>query len=177
MHRSSKHIPDQPTDSHTQRHTEHIIPKSDCLSASVCMPLHSSRHCTMSVPSSTTFGDNVPWEKLAADAKLAVASALDSHFAASIPQLDRATTPFGSHVHVTDNVRQLLSEPQTTALPRHGSSAELNPRSRRASADTRDTITYTPATHRISKAKKGKRVHACQFPGCPKVFTRAEHRR
>lgn len=38
-------------------------------------------------------------------------------------------------------------------------------------------ITYTPTTHRISKAKKGKRVHACQYPGCEKVFTRAEHRR
>ncbi|KAJ5544756.1 hypothetical protein N7461_007060 [Penicillium sp. DV-2018c] len=38
-------------------------------------------------------------------------------------------------------------------------------------------ITYTPTTHRISKAKKGKRVHACQYPGCGKVFTRAEHRR
>lgn len=30
-------------------------------------------------------------------------------------------------------------------------------------------ITYTPTTHRISKAKKGKKVHACEFPGCPKV--------
>ena len=38
-------------------------------------------------------------------------------------------------------------------------------------------ITYTPTTHRISKAKKGKRVHACEYPGCTKVFTRAEHRR
>ncbi|PKY07390.1 hypothetical protein P168DRAFT_324809 [Aspergillus campestris IBT 28561] len=38
-------------------------------------------------------------------------------------------------------------------------------------------VTYTPTTHRISKAKKGKRVHACQYPGCAKVFTRAEHRR
>ncbi|RMZ84277.1 hypothetical protein DV738_g763, partial [Chaetothyriales sp. CBS 135597] len=32
-------------------------------------------------------------------------------------------------------------------------------------------------TGRISKAKKGKRVHACSFEGCGKVFTRAEHRR
>ena len=32
-------------------------------------------------------------------------------------------------------------------------------------------ITYTPTTHRISKAKKGKKVHACEFPGCNKVFT------
>jgi hypothetical protein len=30
-------------------------------------------------------------------------------------------------------------------------------------------VTYTPTTHRISKAKKGKRVHACQYPGCGKV--------
>ncbi|KAJ5697699.1 hypothetical protein N7488_011383 [Penicillium malachiteum] len=30
---------------------------------------------------------------------------------------------------------------------------------------------------KVSKAKKGKRVHACEFPGCVKVFTRAEHRR
>ncbi|KAJ5194771.1 uncharacterized protein N7498_008209 [Penicillium cinerascens] len=31
--------------------------------------------------------------------------------------------------------------------------------------------------HRVSKARKGKRVHACEHPGCGKVFTRAEHRR
>lgn len=31
--------------------------------------------------------------------------------------------------------------------------------------------------HRVSKAKKGKRVHACEYAGCDKVFTRAEHRR
>ncbi|KAJ6102522.1 hypothetical protein N7486_004949 [Penicillium sp. IBT 16267x] len=30
---------------------------------------------------------------------------------------------------------------------------------------------------KMSKAKKGKRVHACEFAGCFKVFTRAEHRR
>ena len=32
-----------------------------------------------------------------------------------------------------------------------------------------EEITYTPTTHRISKAKKGKKVHNCTFPGCPKV--------
>ncbi|CAG8152406.1 unnamed protein product [Penicillium nalgiovense] len=44
-------------------------------------------------------------------------------------------------------------------------------------ADANVPVTYTPTTHRISKAKKGKRVHACQYPACGKVFTRAEHRR
>ena len=55
-------------------------------------------------------------------------------------------------------------------------------------------ITYTPITHRPSKAKKGKKVHQCEHPGCDKVskgnwsisspwltiqkvFTRAEHRK
>ncbi|KAJ5206165.1 Zinc finger C2H2 [Penicillium cf. griseofulvum] len=48
---------------------------------------------------------------------------------------------------------------------------------RQSSQDDTMPVTYTPTTHRISKAKKGKRVHACQYPGCGKVFTRAEHRR
>jgi hypothetical protein len=34
-------------------------------------------------------------------------------------------------------------------------------------------VTYTPTTHRVSKAKKGKRVHACEFPGCNKVCARS----
>lgn len=36
--------------------------------------------------------------------------------------------------------------------------------------DIQVPVTYTPTTHRISKAKKGKRVHACEFPGCNKVW-------
>ena len=36
-------------------------------------------------------------------------------------------------------------------------------------------ITYTPTTHRISKAKKGKKVHACEFPGCTKVRLISDH--
>ncbi|KAK2861218.1 hypothetical protein FQN49_004429 [Arthroderma sp. PD_2] len=64
-----------------------------------------------------------------------------------------------------------------------GMSANMGTRKSAPKPQRRETInvsvpvTYTPATHRISKAKKGKRVHACQFPGCSKVFTRAEHRR
>jgi hypothetical protein len=33
-----------------------------------------------------------------------------------------------------------------------------------------EEITYTPTTHRISKAKKGKKVHVCTSPGCGKVY-------
>jgi hypothetical protein len=38
--------------------------------------------------------------------------------------------------------------------------------------DPSGEITYTPTTHRISKAKKGKKVHACEYPGCTKVGIR-----
>lgn len=36
-------------------------------------------------------------------------------------------------------------------------------------------IKYTPVTGRISRAKKGVKVHTCET--CHKVFTRAEHLR
>jgi hypothetical protein len=37
-------------------------------------------------------------------------------------------------------------------------------------------ITYTPTTHRVSKAKKGKKVHACEYPGCSKVCHNAKRK-
>jgi hypothetical protein len=40
---------------------------------------------------------------------------------------------------------------------------------RTSSISIEGPVTYTPTTHRVSKAKKGKRVHACEFPGCGKV--------
>ena len=41
------------------------------------------------------------------------------------------------------------------------------------SSDHAGEVTYTPTTHRISKAKKGKKVHLCEHPGCGKVSHRA----
>lgn len=75
------------------------------------------------------------------------------------------------------------SDPSTTSSAQVGASAasgsdpSVNIRRTSSVSDIPLPITYTPTTHRISKAKKGKRVHACEFPGCNKVFTRAEHRR
>ncbi|KAL8698267.1 MAG: hypothetical protein Q9224_001928 [Gallowayella concinna] len=39
------------------------------------------------------------------------------------------------------------------------------------SSDPAAEVTYTPTTHRISKAKKGKKVHVCEYPGCGKPIT------
>lgn len=39
-----------------------------------------------------------------------------------------------------------------------------------ATVDPAEEITYTPTTHRVSKAKKGKKVHVCEH-GCGKVHT------
>ena len=56
----------------------------------------------------------------------------------------------------------------TSAGPRsgtnHGSIMQMS-----GTTSPAHEITYTPTTGRISKAKKGKKVHACEYPGCTKV--------
>ena len=61
--------------------------------------------------------------------------------------------------------------PKATARRRLDSDASM--RSQPCASALDDRLTYTPTTHRISRAKKGKRVHACS--DCSKIFTRAEH--
>lgn len=66
--------------------------------------------------------------------------------------------------------------PDSPASPVEGSGLAHGSRSRRESTSTMRTSSIsidgapgsTP-TGRVSKAKKGKRVHACGFPGCGKV--------
>ena len=58
--------------------------------------------------------------------------------------------------------RQISSSAVRERSPR-GSSAMTGP------MDTDAEVTYTPTTHRVSKARKGKKVHVCEYPGCGKV--------
>ena len=53
-----------------------------------------------------------------------------------------------------------------------------NNKRKKTNTDHRDIVTMasddeglerTPSSHRISKAKKGKRVYGCDYPGCNKV--------
>ncbi|KAK2768655.1 hypothetical protein FQN54_000511 [Arachnomyces sp. PD_36] len=81
-----------------------------------------------------------------------------------------ATLPSQRHLPVPE-----LPPPTSSHLPSHSSIIMRQPPATLPGASA--TVTYTPTTHRVSKAKKGKRVHACEFPGCNKIFTRAEHRR
>ncbi|CAI7568021.1 unnamed protein product [Penicillium glandicola] len=69
------------------------------------------------------------------------------------------------------------SSPEPQQLASNSNADRKNNMRSNSPADVTMPVTYTPTTRRISKAKKGKRVHACQFQGCGKVFTRAEHRR
>jgi DNA-binding transcriptional MerR regulator len=45
----------------------------------------------------------------------------------------------------------------------------LPPRPLIPMSDSDEKPSLTPTTKRLSKAKKGKRVHQCDFPGCTKV--------
>ncbi|CEO59952.1 hypothetical protein PMG11_04600 [Penicillium brasilianum] len=85
----------------------------------------------------------------------------------------------------SNHIISVLNSPATSTSPSpepHQISASImvgrkNTMRRSPQTEVPLPVTYTPTTHRISKAKKGKRVHACEYPGCNKVFTRAEHRR
>lgn len=59
--------------------------------------------------------------------------------------------------------------PQRTSLRRPSAADKDAMPQKDSSVDIPVPVTYTPATHRVSKAKKGKRVHACEYPGCNKV--------
>lgn len=78
-------------------------------------------------------------------------SVLDPASASSSPRLSTSPTP--------EPQRRASRSPSIAneSTAREGYSGITHP------------ITYTPTTNRISKAKKGKRVHACEYPGCDKV--------
>lgn len=62
------------------------------------------------------------------------------------------------------------SSPESQPLASNSNMADRKNNMRTNSpADTTMPVTYTPTTHRFSKAKKGKHVHTCQYPSCGKV--------
>ena len=75
--------------------------------------------------------------------------------------------------HQTESMKstQLSSDLKTGRLPAKGggdsfwSSIMAKP----GNLGQVDEITYTPTIHRISKAKKDKKVFTCEFPECTKV--------
>ncbi|KXG53059.1 Zinc finger, C2H2 [Penicillium griseofulvum] len=85
----------------------------------------------------------------------------------------------GSSGRSPNHIVSVLNSPSisSSSSPEPQMASNMGRKNMRQSSQDDMPVTYTPTTHRISKAKKGKRVHACQYPGCGKVFTRAEHRR
>ncbi|KAI4122736.1 MAG: hypothetical protein LQ338_005650 [Usnochroma carphineum] len=108
-------------------------------------------------------------------------SATDDKSTSSNPRRRRASPALGVHQPTV----AASSEPSRRRSTKHASTGPREKSSKRSSmtmtapapSDPAGEVTYTPTTHRISKAKKGKKVHVCEVPGCGKVFTRAEHRK
>ncbi|KAL8633668.1 hypothetical protein Q9189_000616 [Teloschistes chrysophthalmus] len=103
----------------------------------------------------------------------------DNKSTSSHPRQPRASPNLGAH---RSSAGLTGEQPRRRASKQ--SSLGARDRSSRGSSttmtgpsDPAGDVTYTPTTHRISKAKKGKKVHVCEHPGCGKVFTRAEHRK
>ncbi|KAL8833216.1 MAG: hypothetical protein Q9170_004411 [Blastenia crenularia] len=106
-------------------------------------------------------------------------SATDDKSTSPNPRQPRVSPALGVHHPSATNPREPPRHrvaKQTSAGTR-GGSAKGSSTSMTAPLDPTGEVTYTPTTHRISKAKKGKKVHVCEHPGCNKVFTRAEHRK
>ncbi|RMZ88286.1 hypothetical protein DV736_g4493, partial [Chaetothyriales sp. CBS 134916] len=80
--------------------------------------------------------------------------------------------PSLSHQYPIESPRPSPEDIPESDSRRHSTSSTM----RTSSIPLEGPPQSTP-TGRVSKAKKGKRVHACSFEGCGKVFTRAEHRR
>ncbi|KAL8693585.1 MAG: hypothetical protein Q9218_001627 [Villophora microphyllina] len=102
----------------------------------------------------------------------------DDKSTSSHPNQPRASPNLGAHRSapgIASGHSRRRGSKQTSLGPRdkslRGSSTTMT------GPDPSGDVTYTPTTHRVSKAKKGKKVHSCEYPGCGKVFTRAEHRK
>ncbi|TGZ80630.1 hypothetical protein EX30DRAFT_364305 [Ascodesmis nigricans] len=104
----------------------------------------------------------------------------------------------GLNTNGTDELNRTLRKTHSTPslpCPETAEDSPLSPGSQ-CTGDACSMISTTPAsptnghdaaalpetptllsTQRVSRAKKGKRVHACKQQGCGKIFTRAEHLR
>lgn len=120
----------------------------------------------------------------------------DDKSTSSRPRQRQASPTAGVHqpsTGISSEQSRRRGSKQTSSLgsrekPSRGSSSMMT-----GPSEPTGEVTYTPTTHRISKAKKGKKVHVCEYPGCGKVcnprscssiglivyqvFTRAEHRK
>ncbi|KAJ6147871.1 hypothetical protein N7497_009853 [Penicillium chrysogenum] len=81
-------------------------------------------------------------------------------------------TPFTDSITPTLDLECTAPAPSTLANHNNASQTKMYP-----GPPVNVSSPSQTNSQRVSKAMKGKRVHACQRPGCPKVFTRAEHRR
>ena len=70
----------------------------------------------------------------------------------------RQTTSGGDRSSVSDCTGPETGSRRDSTSSMHYSAGPVEPH-----------VRYTPTTHRVSKARKGQRVHACAFPGCNKV--------
>ena len=85
-----------------------------------------------------------------------------------IPQPTYSETILQRPILATDS--SSLPAQQITPDPPSATSRRPSSSSMRNASMTFENVTPTATpTGRISKAKKGKRVHACDFPGCGKV--------
>ena len=144
-------VPDDPPEALAEYH---IMTMADETTPHISLKVPPSRTRRQSATSSVHFSrvvDNSTSSNPSQRRQSPSTSDVSSHVGVSSDRLGRRK----STKSTAPASREGFPQGTTTAMPGMAASA--------------GDITYTPTTHRISKAKKGKKVHACEHPGCTKV--------
>jgi hypothetical protein len=82
------------------------------------------------------------------------------------PQRKSSTEAHRPSMHAISNISEASGAERGMSRVVSGSGAKVR---RSRMSGPADEPRLTPTTGRVSKAKKGKRVHACEYADCPKV--------
>ncbi|ODH52252.1 hypothetical protein GX48_01569 [Paracoccidioides brasiliensis] len=121
----------------------------------------------------STLGRQASGDLLSAVPRISPPRTQSFNSAATLARISSESLPDIVHIQsFPGSPNSLASQYISTAAA--AAATMFNPRHQRSVSDY-GPVTYTPRTHKVSKAKKGKLVHRCEYPGCNKLFSRAEH--
>ncbi|EEH45332.2 uncharacterized protein PADG_01482 [Paracoccidioides brasiliensis Pb18] len=121
----------------------------------------------------STLGRQASGDLLSAVPRISPPRTQSFNSAATLTRISSESLPDIVHIQSSPgSPNSLASQYISTAAA--AAATMFNPRHQRSVSDY-GPVTYTPRTHKVSKAKKGKLVHRCEYPGCNKLFSRAEH--
>ncbi|EEH36532.2 hypothetical protein PAAG_06950 [Paracoccidioides lutzii Pb01] len=122
----------------------------------------------------STLGRQASGDRLSAVPRISPPRTQSFNSAATLARISSESLPDIVHIQSSPGSPNSLASQYISTAAAAAAATMFNPRHQRSVSDY-GPVTYTPRTHKVSKAKKGKLVHRCEYPGCNKLFSRAEH--